>query len=139
MHGDAKTGEQIWRVFTVPGDPSLPFEQPELEMAAKTWKGGNWWEIGGGGTVWNSIVYDPDFNVVYLGVGNGSPWTRAIRSPGGGDNLFLSSIVAVDADMVVAGMLIKCEQCLDVSKSTQKNSCPKGYLEVCVCVHPPAI
>ena len=53
---------------------------------------------GGGGTVWNSIVYDPDFNQVYLGVGNGSPWTRDVRSPGGGDNLFLSSIVALDAD-----------------------------------------
>ena len=59
-----------------------------MELAAKTWKGGSWWEFGGGGTVWNSIVYDPDFNNVYLGVGNGSPWTRVIRSPGGGDNLF---------------------------------------------------
>ena len=94
---DAETGDQIWRFYTVPGDPSLPFEHPEMEMAAKTWKG-EWWEFGGGGTVWNSIVYDPDFNQVYLGVGNGSPWTRAIRSPGGGDNLFLSSIVALDAD-----------------------------------------
>ena len=95
---NAQTGEQVWRFYTVPGDPSLPFEHPELEMAAKTWSGGEWWKIGGGGTVWNSIVYDPDFNHLYLGVGNGSPWTRAIRSPGGGDNLFLSSIVAVDAD-----------------------------------------
>jgi quinohemoprotein ethanol dehydrogenase len=69
-----------------------------MEMAAKTWKGGEWWKIGGGGTVWNSIVYDPDFNNVYLGVGNGAPWTRAIRSPGGGDNLFLTAIVALDAD-----------------------------------------
>ena len=95
---DAGTGAPAWRFFTVPGDPSLPFEHPELEMAADTWKGGEWWEIGGGGTVWNSIVYDPDFNYVYLGVGNGSPWTRVIRSPGGGDNLFLAAIVAVDAD-----------------------------------------
>jgi quinohemoprotein ethanol dehydrogenase len=95
---DAETGDQVWRFFTVPGDPSKPFENPELEAAAETWKGGNWWEVGGGGTVWNSIVYDPDFNHVYLGVGNGSPWTRVIRSPGGGDNLFLSSIVALDAD-----------------------------------------
>ena len=95
---DAETGEQAWRFFTVPGDPSLPFEHPEMELAADTWKGGEWWEIGGGGTVWNSIVYDPDFNQVYLGVGNGAPWTRAIRSPGGGDNLFLAAIVAVDAD-----------------------------------------
>lgn len=69
-----------------------------MELAATTWKGGSWWEVGGGGTVWNSIVYDPEFDQVYLGVGNGAPWTRVIRSPGGGDNLFLSSIVAVDAD-----------------------------------------
>lgn len=95
---DAQTGEQVWRFFTVPGDPSKPFENPELEMAVKTWSGGKWWEYGGGGTVWNSIVYDPEFNHLYLGVGNGAPWTRAIRSPGGGDNLFLSSIVALDAD-----------------------------------------
>ncbi len=95
---DAETGDQLWRFFTVPGDPSLPFEHPEMEVAAKTWKGGNWWEIGGGGTVWNAIVYDPDFNSLYIGVGNGAPWTRVIRSPGGGDNLFLSSIVALDAD-----------------------------------------
>ncbi len=95
---DAQTGEEVWRFFTVPGDPSLPFEHPEMEMAAKTWKGGEWWEIGGGGTAWNSLVYDPDFNHLYIGVGNGAPWTRVIRSPGGGDNLFLASIVAVDAD-----------------------------------------
>ncbi len=95
---DAETGELVWRFYTVPGDPSKPFEHPEMELAAETWKGGEWWKIGGGGTVWNSIVYDPDFNHIYLGVGNGSPWTRAIRSPGGGDNLFLSSIVALDAD-----------------------------------------
>ena len=95
---DAATGEEVWRFFTVPGNPALGFEHPEMELAAETWKGGEWWEIGGGGTVWNSIVYDPDFHTVYIGVGNGAPWTRAIRSPGGGDNLFLSSIVALDAD-----------------------------------------
>ena len=95
---DATTGEMAWRFYTVPGNPAEPFEHPEMELAADTWKGGEWWEIGGGGTVWNSIVYDPDFNSVYLGVGNGAPWTRIIRSPGGGDNLFLASIVALDAD-----------------------------------------
>ncbi|MCH2173434.1 PQQ-dependent dehydrogenase, methanol/ethanol family [Myxococcota bacterium] len=95
---DANTGQQVWRFFNVPGDPSLGFENPALEMAAKTWKGGEWWKIGGGGTAWNSLVFDPDFNNLYIGVGNGSPWTRVIRSPGGGDNLFLASIVAVDAD-----------------------------------------
>ena len=80
---DSETGEQIWRFYTVPGDPSLGFEDPAMEMAADTWKGSNWWEFGGGGTVWNSIVYDADFNNIYLGVGNGSHWTRDIRSPGG--------------------------------------------------------
>ncbi len=95
---DADTGEQAWRFFTVPGDPAKPFEHPEMKQAAETWKGGEWWKIGGGGTVWNSIVYDPDFHTVYLGVGNGSPWTRIIRSPGGGDNLFLAAIVALDPD-----------------------------------------
>ena len=90
-------GSLEWRFFTVPGDPSLPFEHPELEMAAKTWTG-QWWTMGGGGTVWNSIVYDPEFNQLYIGTGNGSPWNQQIRSPGGGDNLFLSSIVALDAD-----------------------------------------
>ena len=95
---DAETGEQVWRFFTVPGNPAEPFEHPEMELAAETWKGGEWWEIGGGGTAWNSLVYDPDFNHLYIGVGNGAPWTRVIRSPGGGDNLFLAAIVAVDAD-----------------------------------------
>ena len=95
---NTETGRLVWRFYTVPGNPSLPFEHPEMEIAAETWKGGEWWKIGGGGTVWNSIVYDPEFNQVYIGVGNGSPWTRVIRSPGGGDNLFLSSMVALDAD-----------------------------------------
>ena len=94
---DAETGALAWRFYLVPGDPSKPFEHPELEPAADTWTG-EWWKLGGGGTVWNSIVYDPDFNTVYLGVGNGAPWPRAIRSPGGGDNLYLASIVAVDPD-----------------------------------------
>ena len=94
---DSDSGELLWRFFTVPGDPSQPFEHPEMELAAKTWSGSQWWEFGGGGTVWNSIVYDPEFDQVYLGTGNGAPWSHEIRSPGGGDNLFLASIVAVDA------------------------------------------
>ena len=94
---DAETGALAWRFFTVPGNPAEPFEHPELERAAETWNG-EWWKMGGGGTVWNSIVYDPELHTVYIGAGNGAPWPRAIRSPGGGDNLFLSSIVAVDPD-----------------------------------------
>ena len=90
------TGELAWRFFTVPGDPSEGFDSPAMEMAAQTWTG-RWWEQGGGGTVWDSMAYDPDLGIVYIGVGNGSPWNRETRSPGGGDNLFLSSIVALDA------------------------------------------
>ena len=94
---DTKTGKLLWRFYTVPGDPSLPFEHEELKEAAKTWNG-KWWTMGGGGTVWNSIVYDPEYNQIYIGTGNGSPWNIEIRSPGGGDNLYLSSIVALNAD-----------------------------------------
>ena len=94
---NTKNGNLEWRFFTVPGDPSLPFEHPELEMASKTWTG-QWWTMGGGGTVWNAIVFDPEFNQLYIGTGNGSPWNQQIRSPAGGDNLFLSSIVALNAD-----------------------------------------
>lgn len=94
---DQKTGKQLWRFHTVPGDPAKGFENKAMEMAAKTWNG-EWWRYGGGGTVWNAMAYDPRFNRIYIGIGNGSPWNRKIRSPGGGDNLFLCSIVALDAD-----------------------------------------
>ena len=94
----ADTGELAWRFYTVPGDPSKPFESKELEKAAPTWKGGNWWEIGGGGTVWDSMAFDPELDTLYVGTGNGSPWNQKMRSPGGGDNLYLSSILALDPD-----------------------------------------
>jgi len=94
---DAGTGKLLWRFHTVPGDPSLGFESPAMEMAANTWTG-EWWKSGGGGTVWDSISYDPELRLIYIGTGNGSPWARRWRSPGGGDNLFLASIVALDAE-----------------------------------------
>ena len=70
---DTETGEQVWRFYTVPGNPDEPFEHPELAEAAKTWGGAKWWEMGGGGTAWDSMAYDPDLNTIYIGVGNGSP------------------------------------------------------------------
>ncbi|MDP2141707.1 MAG: PQQ-dependent dehydrogenase, methanol/ethanol family [Gammaproteobacteria bacterium] len=94
---DAATGEQAWRYYTVPGNPADGFEQPELEMAAQTWNG-EWWTLGGGGTVWDAMAYDADLNLLYIGVGNGSPWNQSLRSPGGGDNLFLTSIMALNPD-----------------------------------------
>ena len=92
---DAETGELEWRTYTVPGDPANGFESKAIEEAAKTWTG-EWWVAGGGGTAWDAIVYDPELDLLYVGTGNGSPWSRHHRSPGGGDNLYLSSILALN-------------------------------------------
>jgi len=94
---DAETGKLAWRFYTVPGDPSMPFENAAMAKAAKTWSG-EWWKMGGGGTVWDSISYDAKLNLIYFGVGNGLAWSRKYRSEDKGDNLFLSSIVALNAD-----------------------------------------
>ena len=94
---DLNSGDMVWRFYTVPGDPADGFENDVMAAAAKTWTG-KWWEWGGGGTVWDSIVYDPELDLLYIGVGNGSPWNQSLRSPDGGDNLFLASIVALRPD-----------------------------------------
>ena len=94
---DADTGKQAWRFYIVPGNPADGFESPAMEMAAKTWSG-KWWEHGGGGNAWHAMTYDEEFDAVYIGTGNGSPWNQKLRSPDGGDNLFLCSIVALDPD-----------------------------------------
>lgn len=94
---DAATGKQVWRFYTVPGNPADGFESEALKAAAATWHG-QWWTFGGGGTVWDAIVYDDELDQLYIGVGNGSPWDHRLRSQGKGDNLFLSSIVALDPD-----------------------------------------
>jgi len=94
---DQASGKQAWRFFTVPGDPAKGFETKAMAMAAKTWTG-QWWKFGGGATVWNAMAYDPKYNRLYIGTGNGAPWNQKIRSPGGGDNLFVCSIIALDAD-----------------------------------------
>ncbi len=94
---DASSGKLLWRWHTVPGDPAKGFEDTSQEMAAKTWHG-EWWKLGGGGTAWNAFSYDPDTDTVFVGVGNGSPWNHKARSQGKGDNLFLASVVALDAE-----------------------------------------
>jgi quinohemoprotein ethanol dehydrogenase len=98
---DAETGKKLWKFYLVPGNPA---DGPDgeasdsaMEIAAKTWSG-QWWKLGGGGTAWDSISYDPKLKLVYIGTGNGSPIVQRHRSPGGGDNLFLCSIVAVDVE-----------------------------------------
>ncbi len=96
---DAETGKKAWRWYTVPGDPDKPYENEAMKEAAKTWDpSGRYWELGGGGTVWNSIVFDPELDLMYFGTGNGSPWSHHKRSPKGGDNLYLASIVALKPD-----------------------------------------
>ena len=98
---DAATGKLAWRFYTVPDDPSKgpdgAASDPIMKTAAATWNG-EWWKAGGGGTVWDAIVYDPELDQLYIGVGNGSPWNHKIRSNGKGDNLFLSSVVALNPD-----------------------------------------
>lgn len=96
---DAATGALRWRFYTVPGNPAegpdgAISDLPLQALALPTWQG-EWWRYGGGGTVWDAMAWDPELDLLYFGVGNGSPHDRDLRSPGGGDNLFLSSIVAV--------------------------------------------
>jgi quinohemoprotein ethanol dehydrogenase len=97
---DAGTGRQIWRFYVVPGKPGSKdgaASDEVMERAAKSWTG-EWWKFGGGGNVWNAMTFDPEFNRLYFGTGNAGPSNWKIRSPGGGDNLYTASVVAVDAD-----------------------------------------
>ncbi|MGF7170624.1 PQQ-dependent dehydrogenase (methanol/ethanol family) [Sphingobium xanthum] len=96
---DQKTGKLVWRFYTVPPKPGTKDGAASDAVLAKVADGwsGEWWRLGGGGTVWDSIAYDPALDLVYIGVGNGGPWSRKLRSDGKGDNLFLSSIVALKA------------------------------------------
>lgn len=96
---DTSTGKLAWRFYTVPGKPGVAdnaASDSAMEIARETWAG-DWWKYGGGGTAGDAIEYDPELGLVYIGVGNGAPWNHEMRSAGEGDNLFLSSIVAVDA------------------------------------------
>jgi quinohemoprotein ethanol dehydrogenase len=95
---DLESGRRVWRFYTVPGDSTKPYESKALEMAAKTWDPKRDSSGGGGGNAWDGIAYDPKTNLVFFGTGNGAPWNSAYRSPSGGDNLFIASIVAVNAD-----------------------------------------
>ena len=97
---DLTTGRKAWRFYTVPGDPAKgpdgEASDPVMAGAAKTWTG-RWWTHGGGGTAWHAMAYDPKRELIFIGTGNGAPWNRKIRSPQGGDNLFLCAIIALDA------------------------------------------
>ena len=100
---DAKSGEMAWRFYMTPN----PNKQPDNAASDKffadignaSWgDNGEWTETGGGGTSWDGMAYDPDLDIFYVGVGNGSPWNQRLRDPSGKDNLLLSSILAIKPD-----------------------------------------
>jgi PQQ-dependent dehydrogenase (methanol/ethanol family) len=100
---DTATGKLVWRFYTVPGNPAdgpdgAASDDAIEKLARPTWFGNQYWKLGGGGTVWDSVVYDQELDQLLVGVGNGSPWNHKYRSEGKGDNLFLASIVSVDPD-----------------------------------------
>lgn len=96
---DVDTGEEVWRFWTVPGNPDNPVDGEHLAVAVDTWPDDKpYWEQGGGGTVWDGAVYDPQTDLLYFGTGNGTPWNRAMRDPTDGDNLYVASVIAVDPD-----------------------------------------
>jgi quinohemoprotein ethanol dehydrogenase len=97
---NVNNGKEMWRFYTVPGDPSKPFESKALEAAAKTWSG-EWWKYGGGGSFWDGLAYDDAAELVYVGTGNGLPWPQEIRQGKNSprlDNLYIASIVAIDVN-----------------------------------------
>ncbi len=94
---DAATGKFAWKFYTVPGDPSKGFESDAMRKAAATWEG-EWWKMGGGGTVWDGFAYDPDADLVYVGTGNAGPWPEALRQKTHKDNLYACSVIAVRPD-----------------------------------------
>jgi quinohemoprotein ethanol dehydrogenase len=95
---DVNTGKESWKFYMTPGDPSKPYENKAMEDAAKTWQGTEYWKYGGGGSVWDGMAVDPDANLLYVGTGNGNPWSLDIRNVKGArpDNLYVASIVAID-------------------------------------------
>jgi len=97
---DVNTGKELWKFYTTPGDPAKGFENKAMEAAAKTWAG-EWWKMGGGGSMWDGMAYDPDENLLYIGTGNGAVWSSDVRNGGDTrhlDNLYIASILAINAD-----------------------------------------
>ena len=94
---DAKTGQHLWRFYTVPGDPDEPQDSELYEMAVKTW-GDGWYEkTRGCGSVWDAMVYDSELDQLIIGTGAPAPSDPTKRGNDAGDELFTSAVVALDA------------------------------------------
>lgn len=94
---DAATGHFAWKFYTVPGDPSKPFESAAMKKAAETWSP-EAWKMGGGASVWDGMAWDPESDLIYVGTGNAGPWPEQLRKSKGKDNLYACSVVAVRPD-----------------------------------------
>jgi quinohemoprotein ethanol dehydrogenase len=95
---DQQTGKQLWRFYVVPAGPEENKGDQAMEAAAATWKGEFWKKTGGGGGPWDGITFDAELSRIYIGTANAAPYDAEARSPGGGDNLYTASVVALDAD-----------------------------------------
>jgi quinohemoprotein ethanol dehydrogenase len=91
---EAETGRRAWRFYTVPGNPANPYENEAMRAASKTW-GGDFYKMGGGGSVWDGMAYDPEADLIYVGTGNAEPWVQKFRGAKDMDNLYTASILAV--------------------------------------------
>ena len=85
---DVETGEELWRTRTIPR---------QGEPGSETW-GALPDEQRLGGSAWIAPSYDPELNLIYIGVAVPIPWGSVQRDTGDGDVLYTNSTLALNAD-----------------------------------------